>query len=80
MLRTAAVLLALSLLPFEAGAQAYPVKPVRIIAPFPPGGTTDTMCRIIAQRLTESLGAIMRAIRSEPPPAAGTMMRTGFTG
>ena len=35
---------------------AYPAKPIRFIAPFPPGGTTDVLARIIAQKLTDSLG------------------------
>lgn len=34
----------------------YPTKPVRIIAPFPPGGSVDTVGRLIAARLTESYG------------------------
>ena len=33
---------------------AYPTKPVRMIAPYPPGGTTDVVCRIMAQKLTEA--------------------------
>ena len=33
--------------------QAYPVKPVRLIAPFPPGGSSDLIARIVAQRLSE---------------------------
>jgi tripartite-type tricarboxylate transporter receptor subunit TctC len=37
-------------------AQTYPVKPVRIIAPFPPGGSVDVIARIIAPKLSESLG------------------------
>jgi tripartite-type tricarboxylate transporter receptor subunit TctC len=39
-----------------AVGQAYPVKPIRFIAPFPPGGTTDVLARIVAQRLTDALG------------------------
>jgi tripartite-type tricarboxylate transporter receptor subunit TctC len=36
-------------------AQQYPTKPLRLIVPFPPGGGTDTMGRILAQRLAEQL-------------------------
>ena len=37
-------------------AQAWPAKPVRIIVPFAPGGTTDTEARMLARKYTESLG------------------------
>jgi tripartite-type tricarboxylate transporter receptor subunit TctC len=43
-------------LPSAALAQAYPTKPVRFIAPFPPGGTSDIVARVVAQKLSDSLG------------------------
>ncbi len=51
-----ALLLAFALGLSHANAQTYPNGPVRLIVPTSPGGVTDTMARIVAQRLTESLG------------------------
>jgi tripartite-type tricarboxylate transporter receptor subunit TctC len=42
--------------PCLALAQGYPAKPVRIIVPFPPGGTTDLIARIIQPKFQEHLG------------------------
>ena len=40
----------------DAYAQSYPDRPVRVIVPWPPGGSTDTLGRIVGQRLTQLLG------------------------
>ena len=40
----------------SAAAQSYPVRPLRFIVPFPPGGSTDTYARIIGVKLGEGLG------------------------
>ena len=55
--RTGTQLLAALLLTAPAmAAEPYPSKPVRLIVPFAPGGTTDLVARAISQRTGESLG------------------------
>jgi len=39
-----------------AGAQTYPTKPVRLVIPFPPGGSNDVVGRVIAAQLTDRIG------------------------
>lgn len=60
--------------PLAAHAQAYPTKVVRIVVPYPPGGTVDAVARVIAQRLSESMG--QQFIVDNRPGASGTIGST----
>ena len=52
-----ALILASLLLPaHDAGAQAYPSRPITLIVPFPAGGPTDTLARILAEHMRTTLG------------------------
>lgn len=55
----------------QTWAQAYPSKPIRIIAPFAPGGGTDFIARVAAQKLSEVLG--QQAIVDNRAGAGGTL-------
>src|SRR5262245_36953448 len=70
-------------------APAYPARQVRIIVPYPPGGPTDVIARLIAQKMTEALGqnfyvenlpgasgAIGAGTASNSPPDGHTLLMT----
>jgi tripartite-type tricarboxylate transporter receptor subunit TctC len=50
------LLASLPLAPVLAWGQSYPAKPIRLVVPFPPGGSLDVVARAIGQKLTEAWG------------------------
>jgi tripartite-type tricarboxylate transporter receptor subunit TctC len=70
-LRTLPLLLLTMVFAAPAAAQNYPVKPIRIIVPYAPGGSTDVVFRILAPRLSENLG--QQVLVENRPGAASTI-------
>jgi len=65
------ILLSLALAAASASALAYPDKTVTLIVPFPPGGSTDAIARVLAQKLPEKIGGTW--IIDNKPGATGTI-------
>lgn len=70
-----AIAVCISLAATAAGAQDFPSRPVRIVAPFPPGGSSDTALRALADRMRVELG---QPIIVENKPGAGTAIGTDY--
>ena len=56
-------------------AQTFPIKPIKIVIPFPPGGATDVVGRIIGKRMSEELG---QTVIIDNKPGAGGGVGTQF--
>ena len=64
-----------ALLPLSAIAQTYPAKPVRLMVPFPPGGATDIVGRLVAAQMQVVWG---QPVVVENKPGAGTVVGTDY--
>lgn len=71
----ACVALAAATLCGSALAQTYPSKPITMVVPFSPGGATDIMSRLLAERLNKRLG---QPVLVENRPGAGTMIASEY--
>jgi len=67
-LRTLLATLLVAIVPVAASAQDWPTRPLRIVVPFPAGGSADVQTRVIADELSKALG---QPVVIENKPGAG---------
>jgi len=67
----AAALMLVLTLETSIAAQGYPIKPIRFVVPYAPGGNTDILARLLGQKLSEAWG--QQVIIDNRPGAAGTV-------
>ena len=65
----------LALAASTAFAQAWPAKPISLVVPFPPGGTTDVLARALAEKLSPALG---QTVIVESKPGAGATLGADY--
>ena len=70
-----AALLTASIAMAQGLPQNWPMKPIKIIVPFPPGGSTDVITRLVSQRLGDALKV---AVVVENKPGVGSILGTDF--
>jgi tripartite-type tricarboxylate transporter receptor subunit TctC len=75
LVRVAAILAAL--LSLSAHADGWPSKPVKMVVPFPAGGPTDVMTRVVAEKLSSALG---RSVVVDNKPGAGGTIGADYNG
>ena len=73
--RAASLLLCLALVPLSASAQTYPTRAVRLMVPFPPGGATDIIGRLVSAKMQDVWG---QPVVVENKPGAGTVVGTDY--
>jgi tripartite-type tricarboxylate transporter receptor subunit TctC len=70
-----AIALAVAMSGGSAMAQAWPSKPITLVVPFPPGGTTDVLARALGEKLSQSLG---QPVIVESKPGAGATLGADY--
>jgi len=65
-------MMALACVPAMALAQDFPAKPIRMVVPFPPGGTADIVARVVSDKMAQDLGVTL-VVENRPGGAGGSV-------